>query len=269
MRPAAAPALLVLALLAACGDDDEDTASTTNTEAEAETDEESTGEESQDDEPTDEESHDEGGHDLSTADLEAAVTAAQLEQDDRVEGWSLTETQPPGADDEPDPIDDCFPDGLGDRIDAATVAESEERTYTFQSDDLISPQVASSSKGLDDASLFDELHEALRSEEFSTCIGAAFEREMASNEAQTTLGEIQQSEDVVDPGDDPDLESTALTFPIAIEGEGLSVDVEVTMTFLTTGQLGSSLMAFAPEGEISSDQLAEWGRLLAERLTGA
>lgn len=203
--------------------------------------------------------------------LEAAVTAAQLEPDDLGPGWELTETKAPGEDDdEPNPVDECL-QGLDDRFQAATVAESEERTFTHEGESPLPAEVTSASLALDDAALFVEMHDLLRSPDFAACLHRRFEETMASlgGEAEVTVGDVAQAEGVVDPGNDAQLTSTRLSIPITIGMDGLTLDLDADMAFLSTGQLGSYVLVFASEGEVPAEAVAEWGRLLAERLIGA
>lgn len=250
----AAAALLALPLLASCGDDDEEATSSDTTEQASEA-------------PAEDES--EAGHDLSDEDLAAAVEAAQLEPEDLGPGWELTATKGPDEeeDDEPSPIDDCLSDDLPDRFDDAAVAESEKRTFT-NAEGVIPSEVESSSVGLDDPELFDEMHALLRDPDFGTCFGEGLQEMVTQDGTEITVGEVEQAEQVVDPGEDPELESTGLSIPLTITAEGTTFETRATMVFLSTGHLGSSMFVFGEDGAVTEEQVAEWGRFLAERLVG-
>lgn len=204
-------------------------------------------------------------------DLELVVERAQLEVEDfGEEGWELVSDTPPDdeEDDEPNPIDECAAADLQDSFDAAKVAESNERSFQRAGAGPVPAEVQSSSIGLDDASLFEEMHELLRSPAFGTCLADALQTLLADGGGEAVVGEIEQSGTVVDPGDDEDLESTGLTIPITLTVEEQTFELRATMVFLNSGPVGSSLFAFAPEGEVTSEDVADWGGALAERIAG-
>jgi hypothetical protein len=269
IRAAAAASLLALALLSACSDDDDPavdasaSGSASDVEAEATDDEATVDQEELEDEPA-----------ASDADAQAAIDAAQLDAEDLGEGFALTSTKPAGEDDEddePNPIDDCMTTDLDDRFEDATVAETEERTFTRQDGGAIPTEVSASNVALSDGDLFDEMHELLRSDEFGACMGTAFEELVAESAggAEITLGELDVREDVVDPDAADDLTSTGIDIPVSVSSDGFTLDVEVTMAFLNTGELGSSILVFGATDERRDQELAEWGRLVAERLADA
>lgn len=259
-------AVLALALLAACSDDDDAvTASGTGSSSQVEA-------ESTDDEATvdDEE--------LADADVQALIDEAQLDADDLGEGYELTATSPPDAEDDEDgdddgaeanPIEDCLASDLDDRFDEATVAETDERTFTQTDGAPVPAEVTASNVALDDDALFDEMHDLLRSEDFATCMGDAFEALLAESAAgaDIVLGEIDVAEDAVD-ADVDDLTSTTITIPVSVSAEGFSLDAEVSMLFLDVGELGSSILVFGAADEARAGELARWGGLVAERLAG-
>lgn len=268
IRTAAAASLVAL-VLAACGGGEDSAVSTDDPEDvtadEASTDDEAT----VDDEETSSGDAD-GGADLDVERLQASVDAAQLETTDLGEGWVLTGTRPPGADDdEPSPMDACLAGDVDDRIEAGTVAESEERTFELEGEAAFPTEITSSSVALEDAALFDELHELLRSDELITCISDSFREAMAAggDGAEITIGQFEATADVVDPDAAPDLESTGFEIPISISAEGFDADASVSMTFISTGQLGSSILVFGPADELGTSA-GELGAILAERLAG-
>lgn len=274
IRSAAAASLLALALLAACSDDDDSAVSTDDAE-DITVDEESTDDEATvDDEETesgDSASDDDAGADVDVESLQASVDAAQLETSDLGDGWVLTGTKPAGEDDdEPSPLDDCLAGDIDERVEEGTVAESEERTFELQGETAFPTEITSSSIALEDETLFDEMHELLRSDELATCISDSFREAMASSAdgAEITIGDFEATEDVVDPDAAPDLESTGFEIPLTITAEGFTADATVSMTFISTGQLGSSILVFGPSEELRTSMVAELGAILAERLAG-
>lgn len=243
---AAIVALLALSVLSGCGDDDEGARAAVDEPAPA-------------------------ADGAGQPDLEAAVAAGQLEPDDLGVGWELTESKAPGEDDdEPNPVDGCL-QRLDDRFDDSKVAESEERTFQREGDAPLPAEVMSSSIAVDDAALLIEMHDLLRSPDFAACLHSGFEESMASlgGEADVTVGDVAQADGTIDSRVDPQLSSTTLSMPITTGMDGLTLDLAVQMVFLSTGQLGASILVVAPEGEVPADEVAEWGRLLAERLAGA
>jgi hypothetical protein len=247
--------LLAVSLIgAACSSDDDDEAVDTGDDTE------------QTEDQVDEEEQDEATAD---GDLAAVVDGAQLELEDLGEGWELVSDNPPTDDDEedePNPIDECATSELQDSFEAAKVAESNERSFRRTGTGPIPAEVQSSSIGLDDETLFEDMHEVLRSPEFGTCLGEGLQTAMAGGGGEAVVGEVEQSDEVVDPGNDDGLQSTGITIPITLTVEGQTFELRATMVFLNSGPVGSSMFAFAPEGEVSSENVAEWGRLLAERI---
>lgn len=265
-RAAAIAALLSLTLLAACGGDDEDTAATGDTT------EEGTAEDGSEEEGGTDPAEDDIPEDGAVADSDVALHEAQLEVEDLGAGWELTDTKPAGEDDdEPSPLDACIPGDLDDRFDAAKVAETEERTFVQQGEGPIPAQLVSSSVALDGAALFEEMHEVLRSAEFADCAGDAFQEAMGGPDgsAEATMGDIEQEDAVVDPGDDPDLTSTGITFPVSISSGELRAEMTVVMAFINTGRVGSSMLVISERDERLPMRVAEWGGILAERLSAA
>jgi hypothetical protein len=249
IRSSLAVALLVLAPLAACGGDDDSAAATTTTTTEGS-----------------------DGHPTTTTEVDADVQAraeqAQLEVADLGDGWTLTKTTPPDqVDDTPNPVDECVGD-LKDRIDASQVFETDHREFTAKTDAPVPATVQSSSIAVDDPSLFAEMHDLLRGDEFGQCMGTAFQKLLEGNAtgAEITIGDVIAAEQVVDPGDDPDLTSTGVTIPVTVSAEGTTLDLESSMTFISTGPVASVLIVFTPTGIVTADAIAEWGRVLAERL---
>lgn len=270
IRAAAAASLFALALLAGCGDNDEPAVDASDSDASEDVEAEAT-----DDEATVDEDELQDQQPSSTdADAQAAIEAAQLDAQDLGEGFTLTSTKPAGENDEDDeanPIDDCMVTDLDDRFDEATIAETEERTFTREGTTTVPTEVSSSNIALSDASLFDDMHELLRSDDFGTCMGTAFEELLAEDAggAEITLGEMEVREDVIDPDAADDLSSTSIDIPVSVSAEGFTLDVQVTMAFLNTGELGSSILVFGEADALRDQELAEWGRLVAERLADA
>lgn len=248
IRTAACIPLLALLLLAACGSDDEEPTSSASASAPA--DEEATTE-------TSEAAEDEG----ADADLEAAVEAAQLEVEDLGEGWTLTETVAAGDQDEsPNPLDDCVGD-LRQRIEAATVAESEQRTFTFDDGAVSVPtEVESSSVALDDEALFAEMHETFRDEAFLTCLTDTL-RDQLGAEQQVNIGEVEVT-DGVDPQAAPDAVATALLVPLETEAAG---SLRLSITIITTGSVGTSLSVFGSPDQPIGERAVELAAVLAGR----
>lgn len=264
IRAAATAAVLALALLAGCGDDD-DPSVPTGDDPSVDVEEEST-----DDEATVDGEEQPDGDDTDAA---AAIDAAQLEASDLGPGWELTSTTPPDtdpSDDEPTPLDDCLATDLQDAFDAGKVAETEERTFELADGDSPLPsQVTASSVALDDADLFDQMHDVLRDEEFGQCISDGFRTLMAEQtggQGEVTIGDIEATEGTVEVDD---AESTRLGFAMTITSQGFTFETTFGITFVNVGSLGSSLLAFGPDGGVTPEQEAEWASLLAERLAGS
>ena len=191
----------------------------------------------------------------------------QLDVADLGDGWTLTDTSDPSSD-APSPVDGCT-GAVGKQFKAAKVAKSGDRSFTKETSGAVAVQLTSSSVAISDASLFDDMHALLRDADFGTCLGVAFEKVISgtASGAQITVGTVDQAEQVVDPGDDTNLQSTGITFPVTVSTQGRSVDLLVSMTFISTGTLGASLLVFGPTDELTADVIAEWGRLLAQRLS--
>ena len=262
-------AVLALALLAACSDDDDGAVTASGSGSASDVEAEST-----DDEATvdDEE--------LASGDVQALIDGAQLDAEDLGEGYELTATSPPDDQDDEDdeddtdageanPIEDCLAGDLDDRFDEATVAETDERTFTQTGGAPVPAEVTASNVALDDEALFDEMHELLRSEDFATCMGDAFEAVLAESAAgaDIALGDIAVAEDAVE-ADVDDLTSTTITIPVTVSAEGFSLEADVSMLFLDVGELGSSILVFGAADEGRGDDLVRWGGLVAERLAG-
>lgn len=256
-------ALLALALLAGCSDDDDDGgAASDDTAVDV------------GDDDTPEITADGGEEPATDAELQAAIETTQLEAEDLGEGWTLTGTKPAGedaGDDAPNPLEDCV-DDLGDRFDDAQLAETEERSFERQGEAPIPQQLTSSSVALDDGALFTEMHGVLRDDAFGACMATAFEQVMSETTpegAEITLGDIIQADTVVDPGDDADLESTGIAIPVTVTAEGITLETSVSIMFISTGQVGASLLFFGPVTELGAEEQAEFGRIVAERLSAA
>lgn len=242
--------LLALSLLAACSGDDDDDDATPN-----------------DDDTTEETAAD---GDDEQADVGVIVERAQLEVEDLGEGWELTSTTPAGEDDdEPNPIDDCAGD-VQERFDAATVAESEERSFTQTSEDgaVLTTNLSSSAVALDDPSLFDEMHELIRSDEFAECFREAFV-EASGAGPDLTVGEIQVG-DGVDPDAAPEgLTSTSLVIPVTFEAEGIPPQESLfSITLLHLGEVGASVLLFGDAANPVAELGAELSGIVADRLAG-
>ena len=266
IRAAASASLLALALVAGCSDDDDpavDASDASSDDVEAEsTDDEATVDDDERDDLAD-----------SDADAQAAIDAAQLEAEDLGEGWTLTGTTPPSDsdDDEPNPLDDCMESDLDDQFDEATIAETDERSFSREGDGVVPTEVTASNVALSDESLFDEMHDLLRSDDFGTCMGTAFEDLLAESAAgaEVTLGDIEVTEDVVDPDAADDVSSTSIDIPVTVSSQGFTLEAEVTMAFLNVGELGGSILVFGAADDLRAESIAEWGNLVVERLAGA
>jgi hypothetical protein len=255
MRMRGAAALVSLVLVVGCGggDDFEDAVgrdeSTTSTTSAPST---TTPDGDQADETIDDD------------DIVTAVDRAQLEIEDFEPGWTLTSTDPPDdGGDEPDPMDECLGAGFDRRLEAATIAESDERSFSSPAGDgqPIQMVVTASSLGLDDGSLFDDMHDALRADAFGPCLAAALQEQMgAETGAELVVGEIASA-----PGTDP--ESTGVLIPFSVTGSGMTVDVEAYMLLFNLGPVGSLVFVIGTPDDEIQEMAHLLGDVLVRRIT--
>jgi hypothetical protein len=252
-------ALLTVPLLAGCGGDDDDDAAGATTTTQAV-------------EGSDTDDGDDAAE--SDGDAQATVDAVQLEAADLGDGWTLTETKPAGDDDddESNPLDTCMETDIGDRMDDAKVAETEERTFTQEGDGTspIPAQVTSSAVEIDDEGLFEETYDLVESDEFVGCLTSALDEELQSSapDADVTIGEISTGP-ALDVDEFPEARSTAITIPLTIASSGVSVDLVMALSFVNQGAIGASLFAFGPGDQPIAELSAELAGTLASRMPAA
>lgn len=202
---------------------------------------------------------------LTAADAQAIVDDAVFSEADLGEGWALTGTEPAsdGERDEDDPFGQCMATDIDQRLEAEELAESETRKFE-KAGDLAPSELEISAGAIEDAALFGEFHDALRSDTFERCLVEAIEEEIAGED---TAG-LEIAFGAVDLGDD-DVEGADVThvhLPITMSAEGLNAEARVDFVFVTRGQVGSFFFSFGFGDSISDTDVDRWTGLVAERL---
>ncbi|HYD10043.1 MAG TPA: hypothetical protein VEA78_08065 [Acidimicrobiales bacterium] len=221
-----------------------------------------------DEETTDDEATVDGDEQRSA--VQRTVDLAQLDEDDLGDGWRLTNTTPAGEDDDESPLDECVDASYLGTFDDATIAESDERTFTLSADTSpLPPQVSSRAEALDDATLLSQRHDVLASDDFADCIATTFQdvatQQMVRGGGEATVGDVEVRTDVVDVDG---AESSRLSVPITLTTEGLTYELAISATYVDIGPLGVNLFVYGSAGTVTLEQELEWASLLAERLAG-
>jgi hypothetical protein len=206
-----------------------------------------------------------GGDSLSAADAQEIADRAQLTVADLGSGWKKTaDEKPDDSEDDDEQLEQC----VGDSLDVSedTLAESNTRTFERSTSDLDQQQLVVSSAVLASEEDAEALFRVVATQKFADCITEAFEDELKGAEEGVAYesSPAQISRDQVAAAD----HSAQITAPFTLKVDPLSLDGQVDLVMVTTGQTFSLLFGFSLGEPIGPGQLGRVTDLLVARQQG-
>lgn len=211
-----------------------------------------------------------GGTGLSEEEAAARLEDAVLTEEDLGEGWAVDDSE---DDDEDDISDEQMAECIGDE-DVAAIFEDDsdvdlgepvERSYQREDPAQLAFQVVEVSSGaVQDAALYRTVVEVFADGDFGDCMLDVVSDSLAEEGQEFTIsfGDWESDTGFADGADHSVLGGA--TFEMS--GSGITLDGRLDMFIVSTGQLGSFVMAMGIGEPITADQLDTWAGLLLDRL---
>lgn len=210
-----------------------------------------------------------GAGGLSASAAQERVDAAVLTVEDLGEGWVVDE-----SDDEDDEIsDEEFAECVGDE--AATLFEEDDESELATEvevmfvrelpDELVFQTIQQSSGALEDEAIYDTIVEVLSDEQTGDCItGLIADYAVETDQVEAEFGGWSARTDVVDGADTSMFAGADFSFTV----QGIDLEGRLDLALVTSGQVGSIILAMGIGDPITDVQLEEWSELLLERQAG-
>jgi hypothetical protein len=203
-----------------------------------------------------------GGDDgMAVGDARALAGKIQLTAADLGSGWRKTaEEQPDEAKGDRD-LERC----VGTDLDVAddTLAQTVTRTFERSTSDVDQQQVVVSGAVLASEARADELFPIIATQRFADCITKSFEEQLEASEDDVTF---ERGESTITRGQVPGADHSAhISAPFTLTVAPLTLQGQVDLLMVSTGQTFSLLYGFSYGAPIGEAKLTRLGGLLAER----